>query len=74
MTKGRPATASGRPATASGGRRVVDRHELVDVAEHSRRVADQREALLAQLEQSLTLQREQSERSQRAVQAPRGLA
>ena len=53
---------------------MVDRHELVDVAEHSRRVADQREALLAQLEQSLTLQREQSERSQRAVQAPRGLA
>ena len=51
--------------------RLAPEQQLLHVEEHSRRVTEQREALLSQLEQSLALQHAQSERSQRAMQAER---
>ena len=63
----RPGTAQETPRAAKG-RHPVER-QLLDVEEHSRRVAEQREDLLAKLGQAMVLQTAQTDRAQRAVQA-----
>ena len=68
----RPGTAQETPRAAKGRhpveRQLVER-QLLDVEEHSRRVAEQREDLLAKLGQAMVLQTAQTDRAQRAVQA-----
>jgi DNA repair exonuclease SbcCD ATPase subunit len=72
----RPGTAQETPLSrprATKGRHPVERQlaegQLLDVEEHNRRVAEQREDLLAKLRQAMVLQTEQTDRAQRAVQA-----
>ena len=68
----RPGTAQETPRAAKGRhpveRQLVER-QLLDVEEHNRRVAEQREDLLAKLGQAMVLQTAQTDRAQRAVQA-----